>query len=107
MATRTLNVHASDFCRLTARAEVIMLLANAYKYLFPRSSFRDIAEYLGISKDNARRYYYGVHSLNEGWNGRGCYQRMRLGSHTPYEMNKQLAIKLLSEVDKYKAQYNF
>jgi hypothetical protein len=106
MATRTLNVHSSDFCRLTARAEVIMLLANAYKYLFPRASFRDIAEYLDISKDNARRYYYGVHCLNESSNGR-VYQRMRLGSHTPYEMNKQLAIKLLSEIDTYKAQYNF
>ena len=99
------TVHESDFCRLTPRAETIMLLTNAYKYLFPRSSFKEMGEYLGISKDNARRYYYGIHQLNEF--RKGTYQRMRKGSNTPYTMSKEYAILVLSRLEDYKDIYRF
>lgn len=100
-----ITTHSSDAAGFTPRAEALCLLCNSYRLLFPKSSFRDMGEYLGISTSNAWRYYYGVHSLNDSW-GKGCYYRMRKGANTPL-LNRQQAIANLSMLEAYKNNFIF
>lgn len=95
-----MKVHSTRHINFTKRAEVITLLCNCYRFLFPKSKFTDMAEYLGISKSGAHRYFYG---LNHGYN----LQTMRKGSNVIVSMNKDFAIKTLSKIDDYKKKYDF
>ena len=52
-------------------------MTNAYKKAYPMDSFREMAEYLGLSETNARRYYYGIHHYNPGSSG---YTQLREGA---------------------------
>ena len=52
-------------------------MTNVYKEAYPHHSFKQMAEHLGLSETNARRYYYGVHHFNPGMNG---YTQVRLGA---------------------------
>lgn len=95
-----MKVHSTRCIKFTERAEMITLLCNCYRFLFPKSKFTDMAEYLGISKSGAHRYFYG---LNHGYN----IQSMRKGSYVTIDMNKDFAIKTLSKLDQYKDEYGF
>lgn len=95
-----MKVHSTHGIRFTKRAEILTLVANAYKLLFPESTYTIMAEYLGISRSNAHRYYFG---LNHGYN----IQSIRIGASVPIEMNKEYARKILSNLKEYKKQYNF
>ena len=99
------SVHPSDKAGFTLRAQAICLLLNAYKYLNPKATFRQMGDAIGITETCAYRYYYGIHSLNEAWNGRGCYQRMRFGARTPV-MNKEYAEKILRNKHSFQQAYN-
>ena len=100
------NVHPSDKAGFTPRAKAICLVVNAYKYLNPKATFRQMGDAIGITETNAYRYYYGIHSLNEAWNGRGCYQRVRLGASTPI-MNREYAEMVLKARKDLGYSYNF
>ncbi|MFZ9617849.1 MAG: hypothetical protein ACO29Y_05995 [Holophagaceae bacterium] len=100
------QVHPSDKAGFTRRAQAICLLLNAYKYLNPEATFRQMGDAVGVTKTCAYRYYYGIHSLNEAWNGRGCYQRVRLGARAPL-MDKEYAEKILRNKHCFQLTYKF
>ncbi len=52
-------------------------MTNAYKRLYPKHSFKQMAEHFDLSETNCRRYYYGVHHFNPGSNG---YTQVRFGA---------------------------
>ena len=100
------NIHPSDSAGFTPRAQAICLLVNSYKFLNPKATFREIGEALGISETNAFRYYYGIHSVNEAWSGKGCYQRCRRGACTPI-MDKAFAESALKARGALGLSYSF
>lgn len=99
------HIHPSDSVRFTERAQIICLLTNAYKFLNPESTFREMGDHLGISEWNARRYYYGLYSLNDPWR-KGCYQMCRRGASTPL-MNRVAAESVLSALPYYHLCFQF
>ena len=54
-------------------------MTNLYKKHYPDHSFKRMADHLGLSHTNARRYYYGVHHYNAGYFGCG-YTQVRKGA---------------------------
>ena len=54
-------------------------MTNLYKKYYPDHSFKRMADHLGLSHTNARRYYYGVHHYNAGYFGCG-YTQVRKGA---------------------------
>ena len=54
-------------------------MTNLYKKYYPNHSFKRMADHLGLSQTNARRYYYGVHHYNAGYFGCG-YTQVRKGA---------------------------
>ena len=54
-------------------------MTNLYKKHYPDHSFKRMADHLGLSQTNARRYYYGVHHYNAGYFGCG-YTQVRKGA---------------------------
>jgi hypothetical protein len=95
-----MKVHSTHSIRFTKRAEVITLLANAYRRLYPNSTFTSMAEYLGISRSAAHRYYYG---LNHGYNR----QSMLRGSAVTIDLDKNKAAQVLYKISDFKKKYDF
>jgi hypothetical protein len=54
-------------------------MTNLYKKHYPEHSFKRMADHLGLSETNARRYYYGIHHYNAGYFGCG-YTQVRKGA---------------------------
>ena len=54
-------------------------MTNLYKKYYPNHSFKRMADHLGLSQTNARRYYYGVHHFIPGCQGT-CYNQVRKGA---------------------------
>jgi hypothetical protein len=95
--SRSITLHETASCRLSARAELILTLLNLYKFNKPSSTFTDMAHWFNanyaksligysLSAMTLSRYYYGYHSVNDNkfdGKGRGCFNQVRRGASTP------------------------
>ena len=75
---KLVKVHSSKSINFTKSASFWCEMTNLYKKCYPKHSFKRMADHLGLSETNARRYYYGVHHYN-GYLGQG-YTQMRQGA---------------------------
>ncbi len=73
---RPVHVHPEKSINFTKNAKFWTEITNAYKKCYPTHSFKRMAEHLGLTETNARRYYYGIHHLNSQM----CYSQMRQGA---------------------------
>jgi hypothetical protein len=73
---RLVHVHPEKSINFTKNAKFWTEMTNAYKKCYPMHSFKQMAEHLGLTETNARRYYYGIHHLNS----KECYSQMRQGA---------------------------
>jgi hypothetical protein len=76
------KVHSSKSINFTKNALFWCQMTNLYKKHYPGHSFKRMANQLGLSETNARRYYYGMHQFNGGLFG-PCYNQVRKGAHVP------------------------
>jgi hypothetical protein len=74
---RTVTVHSEKSINFTKNAKFWTEMTNSYKKCYPTHSFKKMAEHLGLSETNARRYYYGIHHYNPGTFG---YTQLREGA---------------------------
>jgi len=78
------KVHESKISGFTDHADNWMCLTNAYMKKNPNSSLKQMTEYfikkvgVSLSASSLRRYYYGVHHVNNVGRGHIPYSRMRL-----------------------------
>ena len=79
---KIVKVHPIKSINFTKDASFWCEMTNLYKKYYPDHSFERMAKHLGLSQTNARRYYYGVHHYNGGYDGfpeRG-YTQVRKGA---------------------------
>ena len=76
---KLVKVHSSKSINFTKNASFWCEMTNLYKKHYPDHSFQRMADHLGLSHTNARRYYYGVHHFNPGCQG-PCYNQVRKGA---------------------------
>jgi hypothetical protein len=93
MANRQVNVHESDFCKLTDHAANVCELTNNHRRAHPDCTFEELTSWYNhmrpwapLSKESIRRYYYGLHARNGwGWSffwghdHKGTHHRVRYG----------------------------
>lgn len=78
---KTVKVHPTNSINFTKDAKFWTEMTNAYKRLYPTHSFKRMADHLGLSETNARRYYYGIHHVNgEAIRWQKGYTQVRLGA---------------------------
>lgn len=75
---RQVRVHPENSIRFTESARVYTQIINEFKRQNPGVSFRKIAEHFSMTEVNVRRYYYGIHHLNES--PKTCYSQIREGA---------------------------
>ena len=66
---KLVKVHSSKSINFTKDASFWCEMTNLYKKYYPDHSFERMSKHLGLSQTNARRYYYGVHHFNGGYEG--------------------------------------
>jgi hypothetical protein len=76
---RPVAVHSTKSIRFTKHAAFWCEMINLYKKIYPKHSFRQIAEHFELSETSTRRYYYGIHHANLGYFGCG-YSQVRRGA---------------------------
>ena len=83
---RTLKVHSKNSVKFTDHAQKLCHLTNTFMRQNPNSSIAMMArhirenENIKLSEVSLRRYYYGVHHLNEYPR---AYSQVRLGASFP------------------------
>jgi hypothetical protein len=78
---RTVKVHPENSINFTKSAKFWTEMTNVYKEAYPHHSFKQMAQHLGLSETNARRYYYGVHHVNgQAVQWRKGYTQVRQGA---------------------------
>jgi hypothetical protein len=77
---KLVKVHSSKSINFTKNASFWCEMTNLYKKCYPKHSFKRMADHLGLTETNARRYYYGIHHKNFGYLGQGGYTQMRQGA---------------------------
>jgi hypothetical protein len=76
---RSVAVHPEKSIRFTKHAAFWCEMINLYKKIYPKHSFRQIAEHFELSETSTRRYYYGIHHHNAGYFG-PSYSQIRQGA---------------------------
>jgi hypothetical protein len=74
---KTIKVHPEKSINFTEFAKTWCMILNTYKRFYPECTFKQMSEVFNLTETNARRYYYGVHHFNPGFNG---YTQMRQGA---------------------------
>jgi response regulator of citrate/malate metabolism len=78
---RTVKVHPENSINFTKDAKFWTEMTNVYKKFYPKHSFKQMAQHLGLSETNCRRYYYGVHHVNgQAVQWRKGYTQVRQGA---------------------------
>ena len=78
---RQVKVHSENSINFTKNAKFWCQMTNLYKKHYPDHSFKRMANQLGLSETNARRYYYGVHHVNgEAVRWKKGYTQIRQGA---------------------------
>ena len=77
---KLVKVHSSKSINFTKDASFWCEMTNLYKKYYPEHSFKRMANHLGLSETNARRYYYGVHHKNFGYLRQEGYTQVRQGA---------------------------
>jgi hypothetical protein len=63
--------------RATPRALLFIEVINYWKR--SGATFKQIAKFMNLSERTVRRYYWGIHSLNDTW-GKGVREQIRIGA---------------------------
>jgi len=81
-----MKLHPSASVKFTEYAESLCFITNSYMRQYPNSSIANMVKYfqnncgIKLSEVSLRRYYYGVHHLNEYPR---AYSQVRLGASFP------------------------
>jgi hypothetical protein len=70
---KTIKLHPEKSIRCTENALMWCSVLNHYRKEHPKASFREMGEQFGMTETNARRYYYGIHHYNSGYDGKNPY----------------------------------
>ena len=75
---RQVKVHSENSINCTTNAKFWCEMINLYKKEYPTHSFKKIAEHFKMSETNVRRYYYGIHHMNNA--PHDSYTQIRQGA---------------------------